>query len=148
MFLLGAAVAVVVIMAAGLRPAFQTARVRRRSDDSSTDSSRIVETLSRSGAPAVALIGVERAVQRGRGSSAVPVASAIVGVMLAVDRAYGDVCVRLELGSLDIDPLPVRSALRCMVQREQQAKYDGGQSDTEGASRQRADDQRDGRYWL
>ena len=69
--LIGAATAAVVIIAAGLRPAFQTARVRQRSDDRSTDPSSIVEALNRGGAPVIALIGVERAEERGRGSSAI-----------------------------------------------------------------------------
>jgi hypothetical protein len=81
--LLGAAVTVVAISGAGLRGAFRTARVRR-SEDRPDESSRLVGILSRYGTPASALIGVERAVKRGRGSNVVPVGSAILGVVLAV----------------------------------------------------------------
>jgi ABC-type lipoprotein release transport system permease subunit len=102
--LLGAVVAVMVIIGAGLRPALQTARPRRRSDDVSTDPSHIVGTLSRNGAPASTLIGVERAVQRGRGSSAVPVGSAIIGVVLAVIALAATAVFGSSLGHLTTTP--------------------------------------------
>jgi ABC-type lipoprotein release transport system permease subunit len=81
----GAATAVLVVLALGVWPAVRNSRLAlRRDGGASVRSSRIAALLSASGAPPSALIGVRNAVERGRGRTAVPVSSAIVGAVLAV----------------------------------------------------------------
>jgi ABC-type lipoprotein release transport system permease subunit len=81
----GALAAIIVVLALGLWPAIRTARTHRPAQTSQVARpSRIVSLLASAGAPASALIGVRHALQRGRGRTAVPVGSALVGSILAV----------------------------------------------------------------
>jgi ABC-type lipoprotein release transport system permease subunit len=81
----GGAVAVVVMLALGLWPAVRASRLAAPGEDQSiVRSSRIATFLAASSAPPSALIGVRNALERGRGRTAVPVSSAIVGAVLAV----------------------------------------------------------------
>jgi len=83
--LLGALLALVGVLAIGLWPAVDAARVRRPGNERPvTNPSRIVALLTGVGAPPSALIGVRYALERGRGRNAVPVASALIGSVLAV----------------------------------------------------------------
>jgi ABC-type lipoprotein release transport system permease subunit len=83
--LLGALVALFVVLALGLWPAFHGARMPRRGEvPSFSRPSRIVALLTGAGATPSALIGVRHALEKGRGNNAVPVGSALIGAVLAV----------------------------------------------------------------
>ena len=69
LFVAGAAVAVVVVLALGVWPATRAARlVSRRDDEPVVRPSRVVAFLTASGAPPSALIGIRNALERGRGA--------------------------------------------------------------------------------
>jgi ABC-type lipoprotein release transport system permease subunit len=85
LFVGGAAVAVAAVLALGLWPAVRTSRfASRRDHEPVVRSSRVVGFMAASGAPPSAVIGVRNAIERGRGRTAVPVSSALVGAILAV----------------------------------------------------------------
>jgi ABC-type lipoprotein release transport system permease subunit len=84
-FLLGALVAIVIVLALGLWPAIRTTRVHNSGESAQmVRPSRIVALLAGGGAPPSALIGVRHALERGRGRNAVPIGSAMLGAILAV----------------------------------------------------------------
>ncbi len=100
-----AAVAVVAVLALGVWPAVRAARlVSRRDDDPGVRPSRVVALLIASGAPPSALIGVRNALERGRGRTAVPVSSALVGAVLAVAVLCGTVVFGESLTHLTSTP--------------------------------------------
>ena len=85
----GAGVAVLVVLALGTWPAVRTARRASRADGAeaaygSPRASRTAVLLAGAGAPPSALIGVRRALERGRGRAAVPAWTALLGSVLAV----------------------------------------------------------------
>jgi hypothetical protein len=81
----GAAAAVLVLLALALWPAVASSRRASSLDEGLvTGPSRTVGVLSTSGAPPTMLIGVRNALERGRGRRAIPVGSAVLGVVLAV----------------------------------------------------------------
>ena len=81
----GATLAVVVTLALGLWPAVRASRLAAPGEDQSVvRSSRIAAFLAAWSTPPSALIGVRNALERGRGRTAVPVSSAILGAVLAV----------------------------------------------------------------
>lgn len=81
----GAALAVVLVLVLGVWPAVSSARRASYLDEGpAARASRAVTFLSGSGAPPTMLIGVRNALERGRGRRAIPVGSAILGVVLAV----------------------------------------------------------------
>jgi hypothetical protein len=82
--LVGAGATMVVILGLGMGPALRTATLRRHNAPRADHPSQTVGLLGRLGTPPSVLIGVGRAIERGRGRSAVPVGSAIVGMILAV----------------------------------------------------------------
>ncbi len=101
----GAAAAVVAVLALGLWPAVRASRlVARRDDDPVVRSSRVVAFLSASGAPPSALIGIRNALERGRGRTAVPVSSALVGAVLAVAVLCGTAVFGASLTHLTSTP--------------------------------------------
>lgn len=100
----GAAVAVVAMLALGVWPATQAARLSSRRDDSVVRSSRVVALLTASGAPPSALIGIRNALERGRGRTAVPVGSALVGAVLAVAVLCGTAVFGASLTHLTSTP--------------------------------------------
>lgn len=86
----GAAVAVALVLALGVWPAVASARRASFLDAGPVArASRTVTFLSGSGAPPTMLIGVRNALERGRGRRAIPVGSAILGVVLAVTVLCG-----------------------------------------------------------
>lgn len=86
----GGALAVVLMLALGVWPAVASARRLSITDDGpAARASRTVTFLSGSGAPPTMLIGVRNALERGRGRRAIPVGSAILGVVLAVTVLCG-----------------------------------------------------------
>jgi hypothetical protein len=83
--LLGAAAVIVAVLALGVGPAVLSARTGQRGEtDRATHPSRTARFLSGLGVPPSVLIGVRRALERGRGRNAVPVASTLLGAVLAV----------------------------------------------------------------
>jgi ABC-type lipoprotein release transport system permease subunit len=100
----GAAVALVVVVALGIWPAIRASRPVTSSDRPVVRPSRIVEAVSASGAPPTALIGIRNALERGRGRSAVPVSSALVGSVLAVAVLCGAVVFSSSLTHLTTTP--------------------------------------------
>ena len=105
LFVAGAAVAVVVVLALGVWPATRAARlVSRRDDEPVVRPSRVVAFLTASGAPPSALIGIRNALERGRGGTAVPVSSALVGAVLAVTVLCGTAVFGASLTHLTDSP--------------------------------------------
>ena len=101
----GAAVAVVAVLALGVWPAVRASRlVSRRDDDPVVRSSRVVAFLTASGAPPSVLIGIRNALERGRGRTAVPVSSALVGAVLAVAVLCGTAVFGASLTHLTSTP--------------------------------------------
>ncbi len=101
----GGAVAVGAVLALGVWPAIRAARlVSRRDDDPVMRSSRVVAFLSASGASPSALIGIRNALERGRGRTAVPVSSALVGAVLAVAVLCGTAVFGASLTHLTSTP--------------------------------------------
>ena len=85
LLLCGAATAVAVVVVLGLWPAVSSSRrASYRDEGRVARPSRTVSFLSSSGAPPTMLIGVRSALERGRGRSAIPVGSAVLGMVLAV----------------------------------------------------------------
>jgi len=83
--LLGALGTVVVVLALGIWPALRAARTRRMDERAGPSrSSAVVRHLVTLGAPPTAVIGVRNALERRSGGSAVPLGSALLGMVLAV----------------------------------------------------------------
>ena len=83
--LLGALATVVVVLALGIWPALRAARTRRSGRaGGASRSSAVVRNLVTLGAPPTAVIGVRNALERRSGGSAVPLGSALLGMVLAV----------------------------------------------------------------
>ncbi len=101
----GAAVAVAAVLALGVWPAVRASRlVSRRNDDPVVRPSRVVALLTASGAPPSALIGIRNALEQGRGRTAVPVSSALVGAVLAVAVLCGTAVFGASLTHLTSTP--------------------------------------------
>lgn len=87
-FLLGGLAVVALTVLLGALPAWrasQVKRLRQRRDRAvGSGTSRVVGALGRTGAPPSVLVGVRHALERGRGRSSVPVATALVGTAAAV----------------------------------------------------------------
>jgi hypothetical protein len=83
--LLGALVAVVVVLLLGIWPALRAARVRVGGDEE-VDARRsyVLAKVAATGAPPSVVIGVRHALERGRGAASVPVGTALFGSVLAV----------------------------------------------------------------
>ncbi len=83
--LLGALATVVIVLALGIWPALRAARTRRLGERAGPGrSSAVVRNMVTLGAPPTAVIGVRNALERRSGGSAVPLGSALLGMMLAV----------------------------------------------------------------
>jgi hypothetical protein len=83
--LLGALATVAVVLALGFWPAWRAARTRRMDERAGPSrSSAVVRHLVTLGAPPTAVIGVRNALERRSGGSAVPLGSALLGMVLAV----------------------------------------------------------------
>jgi ABC-type lipoprotein release transport system permease subunit len=100
----GAAVALAVVVALGIWPAVRAAQPVLSNDEPIGRPSRIVGAVSATGAPPSALIGVRNALERGRGRSAVPVSSALLGCVLAVATLCGAVVFSSSLTHLTTTP--------------------------------------------
>jgi ABC-type lipoprotein release transport system permease subunit len=83
--LVGALAALLVTLALGVWPVIRSTRASESAQTTRlVRSSRIATFLSSAGFPTSALIGVRHALERGRGRTAVPVGSALLGSILAV----------------------------------------------------------------
>jgi ABC-type lipoprotein release transport system permease subunit len=82
---LGALATVVVVIALGVRPALRAARVRDAATRASaTRPSAVAGAAAAAGAPPGAVIGIRHALERGRGTRAVPVGTALIGSVAGV----------------------------------------------------------------
>ncbi len=82
---LGGVAIVVAVVVLGIWPAVRAARARAgRETDQAGRPSVLATRLAAAGAPPSAVIGVRRALERGQGRNAVPVATALGGTVLAV----------------------------------------------------------------
>lgn len=103
--LLGAIALLGVVVLISLWPALRTARVRvRRDAPLVTHPSRITGLLAAAGAPPSMLVGVRHAIERGRGRSAIPVGSALLGAILAVGTLSATVVFSASLTHLTRTP--------------------------------------------
>jgi hypothetical protein len=100
----GAALALATIVALGIWPAIRASRSDNSNEGTLVRPSRIVAAVSASGAPPSALIGIRNALERGRGRSAVPVSSALVGSVLAVAVLCGAAVFGSSLAHLTATP--------------------------------------------
>ncbi len=101
----GAALALAVVVALGIWPAVRASRSVSSADQPVMRPSRIVGAVSASGAPPSVLIGIRNALERGRGRSAVPVGSALVGAVLAVAALCGAAVFGSSLTHLTTTPV-------------------------------------------
>ena len=87
-FGLGGLAVVALVLLLGALPAWRAAQVKRlrqrRDWAAGQGSSRVVGVLARTGAPPSVLVGIRHALERGRGRSSVPVATALVGTAAAI----------------------------------------------------------------
>jgi hypothetical protein len=102
---LGAVAAVAVVLALGVAPALRGARLR--------GSTRVVSAVRPSvvggaaavvGAPAVAVLGIRQALERGRGTRALPVRTALAGTILAVAGLCATAVLGASLSRLTASP--------------------------------------------
>ncbi len=101
----GAVLSVVVVLLLGAWSAVAAARIRSfRSDTTIHRVSRTTSALAAAGAPPSMLIGVRRALERGRGTSAVPVGSALLGAVLAITAICGTALFGTSLSHLTNTP--------------------------------------------
>ena len=99
----GAVTAFVVVVLLGVWPAVRATRTDR-SDAGAIRPSRVAAYLSSAGAPPTMLIGVRHALERGRGRTAVPIGSALVGAILAVTALSGTAVFAASLSHLTSTP--------------------------------------------
>jgi FtsX-like permease family len=79
-FVLGALATVAVVMALGVLPALRAAGVRKAAGRTQTTRpSAVAGAAAAAGAPPGAVIGIRHALERGRGTRAVPVGTALIG---------------------------------------------------------------------
>jgi hypothetical protein len=84
-FGLGALATVAVVIALGVQPALRAARVRGAAGRAPTARrSAIASAAAAAGAPPGAVIGIRHALERGRGTRAVPVGTALIGSVAGV----------------------------------------------------------------
>jgi FtsX-like permease family protein len=93
---LGALATVAVVMALGVRPAVRAARVRGGGGrPPATRPSVVAGAAAAAGAPPGAVIGIQHALERGRGTRAIPVGTALIGSVAGVAA----LCATAVLGS-------------------------------------------------
>jgi hypothetical protein len=100
----GAGLALAALVALGIWPAARASRPDPGDEGTFVRPSRIVAAVAASGAPPSALIGIRNALERGRGRSAVPVNSALVGSVLAVAVLCGAAVFGSSLAQLTATP--------------------------------------------
>jgi hypothetical protein len=100
----GALATVLILIGIGARPLHRSIRGRDDLGHATSSPSRTVTLLRRSGAPPSALIGVRRALERGRGQNALPIGPAILSMVLAVTTLTGTVVFGASLAHLTTTP--------------------------------------------
>jgi hypothetical protein len=102
---LGGLAVVLVVVVASLSPALRSARATRAQGVESTGhTSPVVKQLATVGAPASMVVGVHRALERGRGKDATPVGTALAGTALAVAALCATSVFAASLGHLTTTP--------------------------------------------
>ena len=102
--LLGGALATVaVVLALGIWPSIRAAR-GRRDVARRPRSSAVVGFLAAAGVPPTMVVGVRNALERGRGTASAPVATALLGAVLAVAALCGTAVFGSSLAHLDATP--------------------------------------------
>jgi hypothetical protein len=99
----GAAATVAVVLALGLWPSVRAAR-DRPDDVRLPRSSAAADLLGSAGAPPTMVVGVRNALERGRGGATAPVATALLGAVLAVTALCGTAVFGSSLTHLDATP--------------------------------------------
>jgi hypothetical protein len=102
---LGGVAVVLAVLLLGVWPAVRAARARDMRDfDAASRPSMLATRLAAAGAPPSAVIGVRRALERGRGRNAVPVGTALGGTILAVAALCGTTVFGANLTHLTATP--------------------------------------------
>jgi len=94
---LGAAAIVVLVAVLSLWPAWRAARVRGSADQMGARSSSAGKLFARAGLSPSAVSGVRLALERGRGSTAVPVGTSLMGVTLGITALVTALCFASSL---------------------------------------------------
>ena len=102
---LGAVAAVAVVLALGVPPALRGARTRGSARLArAARPSAVGGAAASAGAPAVAVLGIRQALERGRGTRAVPVGTALAGTILAVAALCATAVLGASLSHLTASP--------------------------------------------
>jgi hypothetical protein len=101
--LVGGAATVVVVLALGVWPSLRAAR-GMPDDARLSRSSAVAGLLGAAGAPPTMVVGVRNALERGRGVATSPVATALLGAVLAVTALCGTAVFGSSLAHLDATP--------------------------------------------
>ena len=101
---LGAVAAVAVVLALGVLPALRGARTRSARLARPARPSVVGAAAAAAGAPAVAVLGIRQALERGRGPRAVPVGTALAGTILAVAALCATAVLGASLSRLTASP--------------------------------------------
>jgi ABC-type lipoprotein release transport system permease subunit len=101
----GSLASLAVVLLLGLRPASRIAHLSRSSDDGRQHKPSVaVEALAASGATPAMLVGARHALERGQGSSSVPVGTALLGSVLAVAALCATAVFGASLSHLTTTP--------------------------------------------
>ena len=101
----GALAIVVGVVLLGLWPAFRIGRLAGAHDREPTGrASRLATLVAGAGGPPSAVIGIRRALERGRGRNAIPVGTALGGTVLAVAALCGTTVFGASLSHLTATP--------------------------------------------
>jgi hypothetical protein len=107
-FGLGAVSIVVVVLLLAVVPALRAAQVRttqlRDDHPAARGGSRVVKALAASGASPSVLVGTRHALERGRGRGSIPVATALVGTVIAVTALVATTVFGASLSNLLATP--------------------------------------------
>jgi ABC-type lipoprotein release transport system permease subunit len=107
-FGLGGLATVAVVVLLGCWPAWRDAQIlrlqRREARLVGAGASRVAAAAARTGAPPTVVIGVRHALERGRGRASVPVATALIGTIVAVTALVGTSVFGSSLGALLTTP--------------------------------------------
>lgn len=115
----GALLTVAAVVLLGLWPAV---RSTARADDRPARPSSVAAALAQTGAPPTALIGIRQALERGRGPTGVPVATALVATTLAVAALVGTAIFSTSLTALTTTPHLYGDDYQAIVYAQQPGK--------------------------
>jgi FtsX-like permease family len=102
---LGALATMAVVLVLGVPPALHSARVRGTADRVPTARpSAVAGAAAAAGAPAGAVIGIRRALERGRGTRAIPVGTALIGSVAAMAAVCATAVFGTSLAHLTATP--------------------------------------------